>query len=182
MPQWRAFRSVGRAGQVRTQYAAPSRFHHWRLGILGRPVKPGDDGGRFGALASDPFRHAPSRSRGAMRPSFAFGFAPKEIRGRREDRVRAAPAVPCAIAQESAHTSIQVQRRTPGLPCAMALRLISRSPRRRIPVCHRRLRIKSCLSPVGPTRLHRLGISNGCRNHTVLPYAATRLRQKASPG
>jgi hypothetical protein len=30
---------------------------------------------------------------------------------------------------------------------------------------------------------HRqLGTSNGCQDHTVLPYAATRLRQKASPG
>ena len=33
-------------------------------------------------------------------------------------------------AQKSAHTSIQVQRRTPGLPCAMALRLMASSPRR----------------------------------------------------
>ncbi len=40
----------------------------------------------------------------------------------------------------------------------------------------------ACLSPVGPTRLRQLGISNGCQNHTVLPYAATRLRQEASPG
>ena len=31
---------------------------------------------------------------------------------------------------------------------------------------------KSCLSPVGPTRLRRLGISNGCQDHTVLPYAS----------
>ncbi len=33
---------------------------------------------------------------------------------------------------ESAHTSIQVQRRQSGIPCAMALRLMPRSPRRRI--------------------------------------------------
>src|SRR5712671_3098901 len=31
--------------------------------------------------------------------------------------------------QKNAHTSIQVQRKHSGLPCAMALRLISRSPR-----------------------------------------------------
>ena len=30
-----------------------------------------------------------------------------------------------------------------------------------------------CLSPVGPTRLRRLSTSNGCQNHTVLPYATT---------
>jgi len=26
------------------QYAAASRFHRWRLGLLGRPIKSGDDG------------------------------------------------------------------------------------------------------------------------------------------
>ena len=41
--------------------------------------------------------NTPSHSRGAMRPSFAFSFRPQEIRGRRESRVRAAPAVSCAI-------------------------------------------------------------------------------------
>jgi hypothetical protein len=35
-------------------------------------------------------------------------------------------------AQKKVHTSIQVQRKHSGIPCAMALRLISRSPRRRI--------------------------------------------------
>src|SRR5256885_14622918 len=37
--------------------------------------------------------------------------------------------------------------------------------------CHRRLRIKVCPSPVGPTRLRKLDISNGCQDHTVLPSA-----------
>jgi hypothetical protein len=31
-------------------------------------------------------------------------------------------------------------------------------------------------------RHRQLDTSNGCRNHTLLPYATTRLRQKASPG
>jgi hypothetical protein len=53
-------------------------------------------------------------------------------RGRRECRVRAAPAVSCAKLCEETHTSIQVQRRQSGIPRAMALRLIARSPRRRI--------------------------------------------------
>ncbi len=38
----------------------------------------------------------------------------------------------CKDAQKETHTSIQVQRRHSGIPRAMALRLISRSPRRRI--------------------------------------------------
>jgi hypothetical protein len=39
--------------------------------------------------------------------------------------------------------------------------------------CHRHRRIKGCLGPVGPTRLRRFDTSNGCQNHTVLPYAAS---------
>src|SRR5258707_15154195 len=35
-------------------------------------------------------------------------------------------------AQRKAHTSIQVQRRQSGIPCAMVLRLMPCSPRRRI--------------------------------------------------
>jgi hypothetical protein len=50
-------------------------------------------------------------------------------RGRRESRVRAAPAVSRARMCKETHTSIQVQRRQSGLPCAMVLRLITRSPR-----------------------------------------------------
>jgi hypothetical protein len=46
------------------------------------------------------------------------------------------------------------------------------SSRRRIPFCHRRQRIESCPSPVGPTRLRWLDISHGCQNHTTSPYAA----------
>ena len=49
-------------------------------------------------------------------PSFARISLPSPIRGRREDRVRAAPAVSCAMCTKSAHTSIQVQRRASGFP------------------------------------------------------------------
>ena len=41
--------------------------------------------------------HTVSRSRGAWRPRFADRWLPRKSRGRREDRVRAAPAVSCAI-------------------------------------------------------------------------------------
>ena len=42
--------------------------------------------------------------------------------------------------------------------------------------CHRRPRIQTSLSPVGPTRLRGLSISNGCQDHTVLPYADSVVR------
>jgi hypothetical protein len=64
-------------------------------------------------------------------PEFCkFISALAKQRGRREDRVRAAPAVPCAKVANKTHTSIQVQRRQSGLPCAMVLQLIPCSPRR----------------------------------------------------
>jgi hypothetical protein len=93
----------------------------------------------------------------------------------------AAPAVSCANCTEKAHTSIQVQRRQSGIPCAMALRLMPCSPRRRIRLVTVVSGLMARQSPVGPTCLRKLGASNGRQDHTVLPYA-TRLRQEASPG
>src|SRR3977135_2137624 len=52
-----------------------------------------------------------------------------EIRGRREDRMRAAPAVSCAMLHKNMlHMSIQVERRASGLHSTMALRLIRNRP------------------------------------------------------
>src|SRR5437762_10522044 len=69
------------------------------------------------------------RSRGAISPElFQFACASWN-RGRRECRVRAAPAVSCAeIVHLGAHEHTG-QRKHSDIPCAMALRLTSRSPR-----------------------------------------------------
>jgi hypothetical protein len=56
------------------------------------------------------------------------------------------------------------------------------SPRRRIRLASVAGGLKDCSDPVGSTLLRRLDTSNGCRDHTVLPYAAHRLRHQASPG
>src|ERR1700761_2909207 len=64
-----------------------------------------------------------------FRPSFANSFAPLKTKGAGKDRVRAAPAVSCALMHKRMlHMSIQVQRKHSGLPCAMALRLIRALP------------------------------------------------------
>ena len=55
-------------------------------------------------------------------------------------------------AERKSHTSIQVQRRHSDIPCAMALRLTSRSPRRIGLCCLRRLRIAGSSAP-GRTHL-----------------------------
>ena len=70
-----------------------------------------------------------------------------EGRGSRECRMRAAPAVSCAKWTRKTHTSIQVQRRHSGIPCAMVLRLPSCSPRRIGLGCLRRLRIAGTSAP-----------------------------------
>src|SRR5258708_8884307 len=49
---------------------------------------------------------------------------------------------------KNTHTSIQVQRRASGLPCAMALRLITRSPRRPILVVTVPCRVATLRLPV----------------------------------
>ena len=59
-----------------------------------------------------------------------------------------------------------------GLPCAMVLTAYSALSSATNSSCHRHLRIKVCPSPVGPTRLRKLDISNGCQDHTVLPSAS----------
>src|SRR4030081_3003182 len=56
-----------------------------------------------------------------FRARFAIKVRLLKIRGRREDRVRAAPAVSRARLDKETHTSIQVQRKQSGLPCAVVL-------------------------------------------------------------
>ena len=94
-----------------------------------------------------------------------------KVRGRRECRVLAAPAVSCAKLCKKRTRAYRYRRGHPDIPCAMVLRLIARSPRRRIRLVTVADGLKDCLNPVRSTRLRRLSTSNGCQNHTVLPYA-----------
>jgi hypothetical protein len=120
-------------------------------------------------------QHGPQtyiRGLAAMDARVVPKIPPSKDRGRRESRVRAAPAVSCAMCTGNAHTSIQVQRRASGLPCAMALRLIARSPRRRIPLVTVASQIDDWSEPGWADPISaRLGISNGCQDHTTSPYA-----------
>ena len=116
-----------------------------------------------------------SRSRGAMRPSLAR-VHPRKSEGAGNAGCALHPRSRVQVAQRNAHTSIRVQRRQSGIPCAMALRLMPCSPRRRI----RLVTVAAGLMAV-PIRSDRgrhrqLGTSNGCRDHTVLPYAESAVR------
>src|SRR5437763_14450652 len=94
-------------------------------------------------------------------PEVCIFICPLEIRGRREDRVLAAPAVSRAIcANKTAHEHT-VQREHSGLPCAMALRLTSCSSRR------------TALLPPSPALLiASLAPAPRRPNHTTSPYAS----------
>ena len=106
-------------------------------------------------------------------PSFAEFFTLSINRG-----VQGRPGARCTrvlvrnVHRKSAHTSIQVQRRHSGLPCAMVLRLITCSPRRRIRLVTVASGFKVDRTRLGRLHLRWLDISNGCQNHTPSPYAA----------
>jgi hypothetical protein len=69
----------------------------------------------------------------------------------------------CNCAQKNAHTSIQVQRKHSGLPCAVALRLIASSPRR-----------TALLPPSSPRSLLLENLTPAPRrqDHTTSPYVS----------
>jgi hypothetical protein len=127
------------------------------------------DGFRFALPIADTI----SRSRGVDRPRFASSFGPLRNRGRREDRVLAAPAVSriarpgacctrglanCANKRAHEHTG---QLEHSGLPCAMVLRLTSCSSQR-----------TAFLPPSPALLIARLAPAPRRPNHTTSPYAS----------
>jgi hypothetical protein len=99
-------------------------------------------------------------------PGVLLETLPSKDRGRREDRVRAAPAVSCAMCIRNAaheHTGLA---EASGLPCAMALRLIRFRPGDR-PSCHHHREKRLLLTSLTP--------APGRRTQTISPYARTTL-------
>ncbi len=110
-----------------------------------------------------------SRSRGALRPRFASSFALLEIRGRREDRVLAAPAVSRAIcANKSCTRAYRAAGNTPAFPAQWLYGLLRALPGERL-FCLRRPREASLLADLTPAPRRP--------NHTTSPYASSRTRQ-----
>jgi hypothetical protein len=65
-----------------------------------------------------------------LRPRFAGNFLTLQSEGAGNTGCTLHPRSRVQQCTKQTHTSIQVQRRQSGIPCAMVLRLISRSPRR----------------------------------------------------
>jgi hypothetical protein len=142
---------------------------------------PQDDGIDMDARSRSASARGPAA---AKRPSFAKSL-PSKTEGAGKAGCALHPRSRVQSARKKTHTSIQVQRRASGLPCAMALRLIARSPRRRIPLvtvaCGLRLvqarlgrRISASLTSATDARTTRL-------RRTQQPVFANRLRRALAP-
>jgi hypothetical protein len=114
-----------------------------------------------------------SRSRGAIRASFAINVPPF-----RKQRAQGTPGARCARSlacecevstRRSHHRSTGFTRHSPRNGFNGFLRAL---PGVRILGCHRHRRIKVCQSPVGLTRLRQFSTSNGCQDHTTSPSAS----------
>ena len=148
------------------QYAAAYRLYRWRLsGILDRPPQcaiahKADDDGRT-------HLHLPAAR---------FARALPTVSPKQEGAGNAGCLLhPRSRVQEmvvEAHTSIQVQSEHSGIPCAVVLRLMPRSPRRRIPLASVIGELTVLQTRSGCEHLHRFDTSHGCQNHTLLPYAS----------
>src|SRR6187399_2644470 len=102
-----------------------------------------------------------SHSRGASRPRFASRLPSSRTEGAGKTGCLLHPRSRVRFAQTKLHTSIQGSAKHSGLPCAMALRLTSCSPRR------------TALLPPSPALLiASLAPAPRRPNHTTSPYAS----------
>ena len=87
----------------------------------------------------------------------------------------------CKMHLRMLHTSIQVQPDQPGIPCTMVLRLMPRSPWRRIRLASIAGELTARIARSGFANLRRLDASNGRQDHMVLPYAASSAKNFNQP-
>jgi len=124
-----------------------------------------------------------------MRPSYARNFRPEgAARPSREGAGNAGcpmhPQPRARMVVKNAHEySQRVHRNRPAFPHAMVLRLTSCSPRRSALLPPSPCGFKVLSGPVEPN-VPPQGLTPASRrqDHTTSPSAATRLRQRASPG
>ena len=145
----------GLSGIARKHLAREIQMPHDRP-LAASFVSSDQDGARHRRRKVELYRSSERRSCISMenRPSYSAARSARVSpgspqSGRAEGMpVYAAPEVPCAMKWVAARTSIQV-RRSNGIPCAMALRLMPRSPRRRIRLVTVAGGLKALRSPVG---------------------------------
>ena len=120
-----------------------------------------------------------SPSRDALRPSFAAISAPIKNRGRREGRAPAGTrGLVCQMRIENAHEHTGVAETSrpslrDGFTAYSALSPATNSS------CHRRRRINGSSIRLGSRTPPPIDTSNGCQDHTALPYAIAPLVLRA---
>ena len=103
---------------------------------------------------------------------FAINFPPSENKeGAGNTGCALHPRSRVQICTKSAHEHTGTAEHS-GLPCAMALRLMPCSPRRRIRLVTVAAGLWLIESGKARCRHRQLDTSNGCQDHTVLPYAS----------
>jgi hypothetical protein len=110
------------------------------------------------------------RSRGMICPSFGLGSPRK--RGSRECRMRTAPAVSRAMGRRKRTRAYRFSGGNPAFPAQWLYGLLRALPGDEFLFVTVTSGLRFVFSPVGPTHLRWLDISNGCQNHTTSPYAA----------
>ena len=110
-----------------------------------------------------------SRSRGAVRPRVCWKRPHPRIRGRREDRVRAAPAVSCAKCTKKRTRAYRFSGGNPAFPAQWFYGLL------------RALLGDRAFLPPSPARLGaNLTPASGCQDHTTSPSASAPFVKGAS--
>ena len=111
-----------------------------------------------------------SRSRGTICPRFASNILPQ--RGSRDAGCALHPRSRVQNCAKNAHTSIQVQRKHSGIPLRNGFTAYGALSSATNSFCHRRRRIEGLRPGWTVFATSALDTSNGCRNHTLLPYAS----------
>jgi hypothetical protein len=121
-------------------------------------------------------------SRGMVCPSFAGAAClPPKQRERGMPGARCTRGLVCKVVRRMRTRAYRFSGNTPASPRNgfTAYAVLSSATNSS---CHRRCRLDGSSIRSDRSRHRQLDTSNGCRNHTVLPYAATRLRQKGFAG
>jgi len=141
------WRSLVQKASVHCQNASPRRRDERNCAHAGVPARrPGRRRWflRIHFSNSDMYADIVSHSRDTLRPRFANSSAPKKERaqatlkrGRREDRVRAAPAVSCARVDKKRTRAYRFSGNTPAFPAQWFYSLYRALPGETWLVCHR---------------------------------------------
>ena len=136
-------------------------------GLL-RRFAPRNDGGEIHDSISNIVEDVSPRSRGELRPRLARYLVPPKKEGAGKTGCALHPRSRVQNCAKKTHTSIQVQRKHSGLPRAMVLRLISRSPWR-----------PGFLATIAPRNSPQdLTPASGRRDHTTSPSASRAVRHQ----